>query len=415
MSSSSEIEKLVSKLLKEKLDKLVPILRKEITEQVLASLKKEEVPKVKGGKVKTPKTPVIESEEELLVVSDSSPPRSIEKCSFDFDKMKYADLMKFVKEKGGKDFKCSHGKKATLVELRECAKKLVKDTPIQKEKSEKIKPKQKEFKISYDETYKVYTDENKKYIFYTSDGDAEVIGKLNKNQKLKNHFVPLTKKDVDEIKKIGLKLYHVETLNRDEPLSKEELIALIEKINSDESSDELVESSSSSEESSSSSEEEKEESSSTPEDDDLEEDEEEKDSLVPEKDNVENLEEVFSRLLSKEEVKKPKINPPQNEKKTEEDSLEEDSSSSESEEEVVISKSDFEKFMKYQNTPRSSSTFEYDSIIGITKKQFSEIIRNYSKYEKQFLEKSNSKTEEKKTSKNQKSRKLEKRDDDDDF
>ena len=403
--SSSQIEKLVSELLKKKLDEIIPNLRAEITKEVLASLKKEEVvPKKSKGSSKKPET----SEDEEMVLSEEGTPSpaKTKKCSIDFDKMKYAELMCFIKEKGGKDFKCSKGKKATLAELKECAKKLALNEKVEKpsiqEKpiAEKKSKEPKKLVVNYDDTYKVYTDENKKYIFHTT---GQIIGKLNKNIKIKCHYQALVKKDVDELKKAGLQLYHVLTLKRTEPLSKEELIQLIGDINkeieegeedvsssaSSESEEKLVESSSEEE---LSEEDKKEEESSAPEDDDLEEDEKEIISAQPEKDVIENLEEAFSRNLAiknvTKEIAKEKI-----------EVSESSSESSSSEDEVVnISKADFEKYRKYQKD-KSTSKIGYDSSIGLSKVKYNEIVKNYVKYEKQFSEKSKSKDEKPKSGK----------------
>jgi hypothetical protein len=415
--SKNEIEKLVKQQLKKRLDELIPSLQKEITENVLTSLKKGEC------------------------FSESSEKEDV----LDFNKMTYKDLIDYAKKNGITYSSKGKISKEKLIEIIkntrekpvekenvEKGKHAEKEKPVEKGKQSEKKPRK--INVAYNDQYKVYIDDDN-YIYHSPDEiNYAIIGKLDITKS--SPYLPLTKEDEKNLKILNVPLYHSKILKRKDLLSKDEMLTFLKELWSEDEEEVLVVDSDTSpekkhtspslelsppfeieEDKSSSADEEKDEPSVSEDDlneeekdepsvseDDLSEDEKEEDSNIPETDNLDDIAKLFSKVF--EDCKNKPKNCPEKEssssKKTKDDSS--SKKTKDEDKRVSISESDFRKYQSYmEKNPKKSieSSDKYANSIGISKKQLSEIILNYAKYEKQFPKKEPSRN------------KLEKRDDDD--
>jgi len=234
------------------------------------------------------------------------------------------------------------------VEKKEPKKKVVeKAEPKKVEKKEpKKKVEPKEFTVVHNDEFGIFVDkETGKFII---DKDSEsILGTVNED----GGYESLTKGEIKDLKSKSIKIYYIDVLKRDNPLSSDEIDKIINK------EEEVLEE----------------------EEDDGNDDEDPTPSGEKEKDIVDTIEDAFKKafnILDKPELPEKKENP-------------------------VVTQTDFDNFMKYKDerdlSKLSVKLSEIDSKkYSLSSEKVSDIITNFEKYRVRFGAQKTSKLAEKK-------------------
>ena len=213
-----------------------------------------------------------------------------------------------------------------------------------KEPKKKVEPK--EFTVVHNDEFGIFVDkETGKFII---DKDSEsILGTVNED----GGYESLTKGEIKDLKSKSIKIYYIDVLKRDNPLSSDEIDKIINK------EEEVLEE----------------------EEDDGNDDEDPTPSGEKEKDIVDTIEDAFKKafnILDKPELPEKKENP-------------------------VVTQTDFDNFMKYKDerdlSKLSVKLSEIDSKkYSLSSEKVSDIITNFEKYRVRFGAQKTSKLAEKK-------------------